>query len=490
MLPKVSSSTVIRTVVALALAHAWSPSLAAPATHALSGSRPNVVVFIADDAGMDFGAYGNRVVRTPNIDRLAREGLVFSRAFLTSPQCSPSRTSMLSGQYAHTVGTEDLHVPLPEGKSILPKHLREQAGYFTGRMLKGHIGKPAEEQFDWSDNGFYPEYVEGRWNARALSHFQDFLDAAGRKPFFLWTAFVDPHRPYQDEKNGAPRVHDPGRIKVPPHLVNDRATKADIAAYYDELARMDNHIGQMLGELEKRSLRQDTLIVFLSDNGAPFPGGKGTLYDAGVQTPFIVSWPAKLGTGRREALVSTIDLAPTMLELAGVSSPTPLSGASLLPLLTDATLPGRDFVFAERNWHNADEHMRMVRSPSHKLIVNAYTERPFGNPSDVATSPSWRALLNAQRAGRLTPLQARLFAAPRPSVELYDLARDPGETRNLAFDPTQQETLASLSKALEAWMKSSEDFPPTERQRPDDTDRITGARLPKLWGKGAPSGGH
>ena len=170
-----------------------------------SGTSPNIVVFVADDLGWrDTGVYGNRFIRTPNIDRLARSGLRVAYAFGTTPQCSPSRISTLTGKYAHATRTEDLHTPLPDGERILPAML-QKGGYFTGNMAKTHFGPNAERQFQW----YSPETAEA---------FPSFLDSAGTRPFFVWVAFHDPHRPYH--RGAIPNPHSPSRVLVSPYLAD------------------------------------------------------------------------------------------------------------------------------------------------------------------------------------------------------------------------------------------------------------------------------
>lgn len=428
---------------------------------------PNIVVFIADDAGWsDFGAYGNRVVRTPNLDGLAASGVVFENAFLTTASCSPSRISILSGRYPHATGAEDLHTPLPAGVDLLPAHLARE-GYFTGHMRKTHYGPEGERQFDW--------FSEQTWEG-----LPDFLDEARDRPFFLWVGFRDPHRPYSADAVDPP--HDPGKVAVPPYLVDDEATRADLALYYDEISRMDREIGRMLAELDRRDLREDTLVVFLSDNGMPFPRAKATAYDAGIRAPLIVSWPGVTRGGiRYGGLASVIDLAPTLLEAAGAEVPPSFQGESFAAALTDQAAPGREYVFAERNWHNCDEHIRAVRGPRHKLIRNAYTELPLCTPADASRSPSWYSLTAAREAGELTPGQARLFEAPRPVIEVYDLESDPHELVNLAGRPEVEQIARQLSRVLDAWIEETEDFPPSRRRRADNTDRVTGVKFsPKV----------
>lgn len=441
----------------------------------LAQSRPNIVVFIADDAGMEYGCYGDSAATTPHIDALAAEGLRFTQAFLTSPQCSPSRTSMLSGQFAHTIGTEDLHTGIDSTTRLLPDYLGE-AGYFTGLMLKGHIGQHGMAQFDWYDEGFWPDWVrDNTWNDKALGNFNTFLDQAGEQPFFLWVGFVDPHRPYrvEDRQGGrAPAVADPSQVRVPPFLVDNAKTRVDIADYYNEITRMDAHIGRMMNALEERGLRENTLVLYLSDNGMPFPRAKGTLYDSGLQTPWVWSWPGHFPQGQTYGgLSSTIDLAPTLLDYAGIERPEEMYGQSLRPALEGPSLPGRKYVFAERNWHGADEHMRSIRTDSHLLILNSYVELPHGTPTDLSSSPSWYALKEARK---LSPAQAWLFKAPRLKIELYDVVADPFQVAPLSGREAHLSTAKRLCNELVEWMKATGDHPPHERRRNDVVDRVSG----------------
>src|SRR5215213_1342307 len=314
-----SLKRVMRSPGSIALAVAGLVAIPA-VTEAQSRERPNVLVLVGDDLGWrDLGAYGNKFIHTPNIDRLARSGLKVERAFGTSPQCSPSRISILSGKYPHTTRTEDLHTPLPDGQTILPSLLQSR-GYFTGHMAKTHIGPNAERQFQW-----YSETISDSFPA--------FLDAAGDLPFFLWVGFHEPHRPYLE---ATPHLHSPSRVFVPPQLADTPETRADLARYYDAIAQMDGEIGRVLKELERRELGDSTLIVFLSDNGAPFPREKGTLYDGGTRTPLLLAWPGIIrpGTVWDRGMVSTVDLAPTLLDLAGVTLPADLQGRSFRGLIT------------------------------------------------------------------------------------------------------------------------------------------------------------
>jgi arylsulfatase A-like enzyme len=424
--------------------------------------KPNILVLIADDAGWrDFGCYGNAGVKTPNIDRLADNGLSFTNAFLTTAQCSPSRISILSGKYPHATGAEDLHTPLPADQLLLP-HFLKSAGYLSGNIRKAHLGPNGDRQFDWYS----------WW----LSDFPAFLDSCGTQPFFMWVGFDDPHRPYRP--GAIVRSHDPAQVTVPPFFADTPETRADLVNYYDEITRMDTGIDSLISELTRRRMMENTLIIFFSDNGAPFPREKGTVYDAGIKTPLIFAWPKGIKPGGKyEGLVSLVDLAPTLLEIAGVQRPEQMHGSSIAGLLTDQSLPGREYVFSERNWHNCDEHIRSVRTNRLKLIENAYTERPLGSPSDITASPTWQALYKLKQEGRLTKSQRLLFDVPRPRIELYDVEADPWELNNLASDPRYDDTVMELFSVLEEWKRETGDFPSDQRRKDDNTDRITGVKF-------------
>ena len=436
-----------------------------------AAALPDILVFIADDAGWrDFGCYGNPVIATPHIDALAAGGLKMERAFVTSPQCSPSRTSMLTGEYAHTLGTEDLHTPLPAGKRTIASYLKE-SGYYTGLIRKSHIGPYGLMQFD---------YTHESADSAQIGEFRAFLDSAGSAPFFMWYGFIDPHRDYA--KGAFDPPHRSSEVIVPPYLADTEATRADLALYYDEIGRLDRNIGLAIEELKRRGRFENTLIVFLSDNGKPFTRAKGTLYDEGIRTPLIFHWPVQIAPGRTSGeLVSAISLAPTLIELGGAQTPPGMLGKSMLPLLKGEPFSGDKYVFAERNWHDCDEHMRSIRSDTFKLIKNAYIEWPHGTAADLAGSPSHQELLRLRRGGKLNPAQADVFQVPRPVIELYNVIEDPWELNNLAWDVRYRGIIRNLHREMLDWMDRTRDFPPDKRRRYDNTDRITGTHFDHRW---------
>ena len=444
----------------------------ASASAGVKGIAPNIVVFLADDAGMDFGCYGNKGIKTPHVDCLSVHGVRFEQAFLTAPQSSPSRTSMLTGKFAHTIGTEDLFAPLDTSIPMLPEYLRK-AGYTTAFALKTHWGVMNDTKFDVAIKGDYHP-TEGGLTEDFFNNYASFIEKNRENPFFIWVGFIDPHRPY--EKSNTPQVNRPQDVTVPPFLNDDPETRDDLADYYNEITRMDSDIGRMVETLEQKGLMDNTIIIFLSDNGMPFPRAKGTLYDAGIQTPLVVYWKniAPEGAVHNNGLVSSIDLAPTILEMAGIDKPADMYGTSLVPLIKDPTLRGSDYIFSERNWHDCDDYIRCIRSERYKVIYNAYYEIPHCTPYDIIMSPSWYSLKRSQREGTLQPQQTQLFISPRAMIEVYDLKKDPDELDNVGATPQYRVEAEKLTRLLVEWQQKTGDHPYWKRRRPDKIDRITG----------------
>lgn len=443
-------------------------AMASPARAQPGPDRPNILILVADDLGFeDTSLYGARNVATPQLERLAAGGLTADTAVLTTSSCSPSRISMLTGLFPHQTATEDMHIPLPGHFTILPSYLRE-AGYFSGHMGKTHYGPRAEAQFDWYSDDF--------------SAFETFLSARGDQPFFMWVGFNDPHRPYgEDDAKSDPNLAgaaiDDGDVPMDQrrHLRERDRTRAELAAYYREVRRMDGNIGWFMDRLAAAGLEDNTLVVFLTDNGAPFPREKASLYDAGIRTPFVVRWPQHAPQGeRRSGLFSTIDLAPTILSAAGLPAPSLMEGRDQLPALRGGAPFVNDAVFAVRNWHGTDGHQRAIRTGEYKLILNAYVALPHGNPSDITGSGMWKDLLEGDEAGALTREQGLNFAAPRAKVELYHLPTDPHEYTNVAWREEHFDTAKVLARQLADWRARTGDFPSTRRIRADTSDRRTG----------------
>ena len=326
--------------------------------------RPNFVFILADDISVDdLGCYGNPDVRTPNLDRLAADGLSFDNAYLTTSSCSPTRSSLITGRYPHNTGAPELHVPLPSGQFLFPQALRE-AGYYTVLSGKDDMGDHADIAFEKLSRGGGPG-GERDW-VKILR------DRPRDRPFFCWFASHDAHRPWQKSKD-APQ-YDPADLTLPPYLFDGAATRRDLAEYYHEVSRLDGVVGRIRAEIERQGIADSTYLVFCSDNGRPFPRCKTRLYDSGIKTPLIVWCPGEVKPGRTDSLISVIDLAPTFLELAGVPGDKRLQGVSLTKVFDDPAATVRDYAFAERNWHVYAAHERMVRCGDWLYIRNAFPQ--------------------------------------------------------------------------------------------------------------------
>ncbi|HEU5118895.1 MAG TPA: sulfatase, partial [Isosphaeraceae bacterium] len=414
--------------------------------------RPNLVLIIADDmAWDDCGAYGHPRIKTPNIDKLAHQGMRFDRAFLTTSSCSPSRSSIITGRYPHNTDAEELHWPLPAEQVTFVEKLKA-AGYWTASAGKWHLGNAVKDRFDEvreaNPAGFQlstGKGPKGRMSAEGSGAIQSgcdqwvpvLRDRPREKPFFLWLAALDPHRDYQP--NTIPNPHKPEDVVVPPYLPDVLEVRKDLALYYDEISRLDHFVGEVMTELDRQGVADETLVLFLSDNGRPFPRGKTTVYDSGIRTPFLVRWPGHVEPGSVcSSLVSSVDIAPTFLSLAKLQPGPGFQGKDFSPLLEDPSKSIRDYVFAERNWHDYAARARAVRSERFEYIRNEDVERTMTPPADAVRSPTFVAMRRLRDQGELTPAQRACFVSPRPVEELYDLKSDPDELHNLVNDPAYQ----------------------------------------------------
>jgi N-sulfoglucosamine sulfohydrolase len=435
----------------------------APATVQAQTKPKNVVLIVADDLGMQVGCYGDPVMKSPNIDGLSRRGTRFTRAYATVSSCSPSRASIFTGLYTHQSGQYGLQHP-PHSQQCHPwvqglPNLLRGAGYFSGLIGKFHVGPDGSFQFD---------RLLTKTKGRDVTYFaqlaRDFIKDSDKKPFFLVVAYHDPHRAKQGFGN-EPFAADPKEVKfdpktvvVPYHLPDCEAVRKDLAEYYQSVARLDRGVGLILDVLRQAGQLEETLIIFISDNGIPFPGAKTTLYNSGINLPLIVSGPG-LPRGRtHHGLVSYIDLVPTILDWTKAPGPKyKLHGQSLLPLLQADSPKGKDAVFGSHQFHEITMSypMRTIVTPTYKLILNLDHEKEYPQASDLWGSPSWQHL---RRTGENMmgerPVAAYLH---RPREELFDLSSDPNELKNLASDPARAQTLSALRARLRAWQTETND---------------------------------
>jgi arylsulfatase A-like enzyme len=443
-----------------------------------------MVLIIADDMSWDdCGAYGHPTIKTPHIDRMAARGMIFNQAFLTASSCSPSRASIITGKYPHQTDAEQLHWPLPGDQVTFVELLREH-GYYTAAAGKWHLGNAVKDRFDTvyaeSTAGFvFQPGDAGIADADLESGCGHWLKALNEretdKPFFLWLAAVDPHRPYRSGIIDDP--HRPEEVRVPPYLPDAPEVRADLALYYDEISRLDSYVGVVMEALEEQGIEHNTLVLFISDNGRPFPRDKTTLYDGGIKTPWILHWPGAIPERKVcNALVSAVDIAPTMLDAARLPVPPSFEGNSVMGLIKDPAGLHHRFVYAEDHWHDYEDYSRAVRSQRFKYIRNYYADLNNMPGADIVRSPTYVLMKQQWENGSLKPEATACFIAPRPEEELYDLAGDPFELHNLAADPYYADTLATYRKNLEQWRAHTGDVLPA-RRTPDEFDRNTGLPL-------------
>lgn len=409
---------------------------------------PHIVLFIADDYSWhDSGAYGNKDVRTPNIDKIARAGLRFKHAFAASPTCTPSRSAIYTGMYPHRNGAHANHSLVNDGAKTLPARMKE-LGYRVVIAGKTHIGPRELLPFEYlKDSNIMPagknHVLWTDLNTAAVD--QLFAGHDRDKPLCLVVCSHSPHV-YWPENDG----YDAAKLTLPPYLLDTPETRAALSRYYTDVTWMDKQLGEVLASLARHNFADDTLFIFTADQGAQFPFAKWNLYDAGIRVPLIVRWPEKVKPGTSDALVSLIDILPTMIESAGGKAPGDIDGQSLF---SDRQ---RDAIYAA---HTGDGQMnrspmRAVRTAKHKYIQNLKPDDLYKTHiSDGVAADgrdywaSWAKLGESdQRAAAVVERYRH-----RPAEELYDLAADPWEQINLAADPAHAAVLADLREKVRKW---------------------------------------
>jgi N-sulfoglucosamine sulfohydrolase len=423
-----------------------------------AGERPNLLLITADDLGFQLSCYGEKNIATPQLDALAREGIRFANAYVAQSSCSSSRSTLLTGRWPHQngqIGLAQLGFRMHAGQPSLPVLLKS-AGYRTGIIGKLHVEPAAAFPFDWKPGkgpaGINPTR-DVKWVAEQSRGFFASVKQSGQ-PFFYYANFFDPHgplNPASDQVNGVPEkplhaadIKEPLPFGAP----TEQGKRAVTARLLNTILRLDTGVGLLLDELKVAGLAENTLVVFVSDNGLAAPRGKTTTYELGVRVPLIIRWPgtAKAAQTRSE-LVSVLDLMPTLLTAAGVTLPSGLVGQPLQPLLRGETPAWREHLFTEANFHEPQQCMpqRSVRDANYKLLLN---------------------------------LAPRTNQAP---VELYDLKTDPWEKTNLAEAAALVEVRRRLESALLEWRKETADplLDPSRLHRwRDAADRWN--RLPRV----------
>lgn len=410
-------------------------------------ARPNVIWLVSEDTSPDIGCYGNTVVRTPNLDRLAEQGARYDAAFASCPVCSPVRSGMITGMYQTSIGVHQhrtrLKKPLPAPVRTVMDYFRD-AGYFTANVTTAAPGVRGSGKTDFNFIADHP-YDGTDWNQRDTG-----------QPFFAHVNFTLTHRDFVRDPE---RPLDPADMDIPPQYPDRPITRRDWADYLESLQVLDRQIGAVLRRIDDEGLADNTVVIYWGDHGRPMVRAKQWLYEGGIRIPLMVRWPGHIDAGSvSDDLVSTIDFAPTSLALAGITPPEHMQGQVIAG--RDADSP-RGTVFAARDRCDGTvDRIRCARTARYKYIRNYYPERPYTqfNSYKKDQYPVLTLLNVLNKRGELTPEQARFMATTRPPAELYDLDTDPFEVHNLADEAGMAGIRDRLSGELDRWVRDAGDM--------------------------------
>jgi arylsulfatase A-like enzyme len=439
----------------------------------VAAERPNILWFVVDDMSANFSCYGETTVQTPHVDRLAREGTKFTNAFVTAPVCSACRSAMITGTYQTSIGAhhhrsgrgvEKIH--LPGGVELVPA-LLQKAGYYTcigsGLPQVTRAGKKGK-----GSGGLGKTDYNFEWDAKVY----DGSDWGGRKPgqpFFMQVQLAggklrggsdaSAQQLSQQARQEFGAAVQPQDVTLPPYYPRDPVLLRDWAAYLDAVRFTDKHVGDVIARLEQEGLRDNTLIVFMTDHGISHARGKQFLYNEGTHIPFVVRGPGIAQGAVREDLIEHIDLAAVSLAAAGIPIPTTMHCRDIFA----KDYVARDAVFAARDrCDETVERIRSVRTNRFLYIRNFHPQRPHLQPNAYKDGKSIVQTLRAlHAASTLDPLSEKLLFAPtRPTEELYEWSTDRWQVRNLAAEPNQQQMLETLRARLDRWMDETNDRGP------------------------------
>ncbi len=416
-----------------------------------AATKPNIVFFISDDHSLrDSSVYGATDVKTPNMQRLSAAGMTFNKAFVASPSCAPSRAAFLTGLMPARNGAEPNHSRPHPNIKLITAYLHEQ-GYEVVAIGKvGHYNQTKEFGFDYvahtgyHDDEAIPAAIE--WLKKRTS----------KKPLAFFVGTNWPHVPWPKTGEG----YDPAKVNVPPMHVDTPVSREWRTRYYAAVSRFDKELGEVF-DATRAKLGPNTFFIHSSDHGSQWPFGKWNLYDEGIHVPLIVSWPGVVKAGTRtDAMVSWVDILPTIIEAAGGKPPSTLDGRSFMPVLRGKSKQSRDYIFTT---HSGDGSfnvypMRSVRTARWKYILNLHPEFAYTTHVDKNANPdsywaSWQAAAATDTRAAAIIHRYR----ERPAEELYDLNADPNELNNLAAKPEQAEIKRKLRGELEAWMTAQGD---------------------------------
>lgn len=430
-----------------------------------TGDQVNIILFISDDlAKEDIGPYGNMVVRTPHIDRLAQESLLFTRAFASSPTCGPSRSTMFTGLMPFRHGAHGNHSGIKEGTKSLVHYL-QPLGYRVAIAGKYHVGPEELFPFERVANTNVPE---PGFEEKPGLHYDLNMDPVDKwlskqqkdEPFMLVVADHSPHVVWPEDA-----AYDPEEVDIPSKHIDTQDTRKSRARYYTDITKMDSNVGKLLKSLEQHGMEENTIVIFTSDQGPQWAFGKWSLYDYGIQAPMLVRWPGKVASGTSTgALVSQADLLPTFVEIAGGTAPDQIDGQSFLAVLQGEKDTHREVVFAS---HTGDRRMnrspaRMLRTKRYKYILNLAPEILYTTHMDKSKNhDGGREYWDSWREKSFTDEHAAAVLwryHNHPKEELYDVEADPQEMRNLAADPDYAEMLVGFRAQMDSWREQQGDY--------------------------------
>ncbi|MEN6385324.1 MAG: sulfatase [Phycisphaerales bacterium] len=413
--------------------------------------KPNIVLIVCHDIGQHLNCYGIKTVSTPSIDQIANEGIRFENSFCTSPSCSPSRASIFTGRYPHNNGVMGLtHAYFAWDFNPGEKHLcvlLKDAGYKTALIGMQHEARNAKSlKFDYLDELHEPEKNLAMTCEDTAERSCKYLEKAVKeeKPFYLQIGFYEPHRKFDF---GGAKPDDSNGVYVPAYLQNEPSAQKEFAEYQGIIKKVDASIGKILKKIDKCKISDNTILIFTADHGIPFPRAKCSLYEPGLQVPFIIKWPQRnwIGGKVKSEMISNIDYVPTILDAIGADIPKNIQGKSFCSLLDGKNYQPNNEIFAEMTYHDYYDPRRSLRTDKYKLIANFSTAFFFMNPSQT------------YRPATITVDPKEPTWIFHPNLELYDLNNDPLETVNLIQNSQYSEIKKELCIKLLNWMKQTND---------------------------------
>ncbi|MCG9793711.1 sulfatase family protein [Flavobacterium algicola] len=432
--------------------------------------RPNIIWLMAEDMSLDLECYGMEAVKTPNLNKMAAEGVRYDNCFVTNPICSPSRSAMMVGTHQLKINAQNHRsnrdVPLDSRFKPFTALLRE-AGYTT--VLGNHAVMGLGRKTDMN----FKSTAIGPWDGKTQFGLFDKYDTFENdgKPFFAQIQLVASHRGdwWNEVREKSAHPVDPNKVKLPSYLADDPAIRLDWAKYLDQIEFLDNEVGMIFKELEDKGLADNTIVVFIGDNGRCNLRGKGYLADSGLRIPFIVHYPQNYkGAHVSKEIVSAVDITATILDWAGVKVPSYITGKSIAQKGFK-----NDYVYAARDlWDEIEEKSRAVTSDKWKYIRNDKPEVPYDAHQAYLEfyRPAVHIMRKLNEEGKLNEAQKPFFAKTKPVEELYDLEKDPEELHNLAFDKKYSKTLAELRKKT-LWY-DKEMTPVSDVYIPEEADAV------------------